>query len=295
VTGRKWLWRLAAGLALCVSPRLASAVDPALTLALDRVVPLSGHDFGLPSAIAAGPLGRLYLADPGRGTVFRVDSTAAVLYAFDSPANQPGMQPLDIEVTGFKVYVLDAQSNAIFRFSDRGSFLDVLRTFDAPRGELPRAISADNSNRVLVCMPFQHQVRVFDERNRDEITVGGLGSEPGEFLRPLGVAFAPDGSFFVADTGNRRMQRFGGVGNFEAAFADSLAEPRGCAVGQAGELYVADPGRRVLHLFGPTGIHRDELLLPDFRPIDVTVVGDTAWALSADPPAILRVRVQRGR
>ena len=293
--GRQRLLRFVAALTLAASPRLAAAADPALALALDRTLPLSGRDFGLPAAIAAGPFGRLFLADPGRGTVLRVDSTATVLFAFDSPAGQPGMEPLDVEVTGFKVYVLDAQSNALLRFSDQGSFLDVLRTFNGPGGELPRVISVDNSNRVLVCMPFLHVVRVLDERNRDEITVGGLGSELGEFVRPNGVAFAPNGAFFVADTGNHRMQRFTGVGNFETAFGDSLSEPRGCAVGEAGELYVADPGRRALHLYGPTGVHRDELLLPGYRPIDVTVVGDTAWVLSADPPAILRVRVQRGR
>ncbi len=284
-----------AGAALVIGSSPALGVEPALSLRLERTLSLGRRDFGLPSAIAAGPLGRVYIADPGRGTVLRVDSTAAVLFAFDSPSTQPGMQPLDLEVAGFKVYVLDAQSNAILRFSDQGSFLDVLRTFDSSKGELPRSISLDNSNRVLVCMPTLHRVLVVDERNQNEILVGGLGSEPGEFLRPQGGTFAPDGTFFVSDTGNHRMQRFTAVGNFERTFADSLSEPRGCAVGGAGELYVADPDRRAVNLFGPTGILRQHLVLPEYRPIDVTVVGDTAWALSADPPAILRVRVQRGR
>jgi len=285
------LLALAAGL----GPRPALAAEPAVGLILERTLLLAPRDCTLPAAVAAGSLGRLFLADPGRGTVLRVDSTAAVRFAFDSPPEQPGMEPVDVEVTGFKVYVLDGQANALYRFSDQGSFLDVLRRFDGPAGELPAAISVDGSNRVLVCMPLQNLVRVVGERNQDEITVGGLGAEPGEFLRPQGVAFAPGGTFFVADTGNRRVQRFSAVGNFERAFADSLGEPRGSAVGPAGELYVADPARRSLHLFGPAGTHRDELPLSGFRPIDVTVVGDTAWALSADPPAILRVRVQRGR
>jgi DNA-binding beta-propeller fold protein YncE len=295
MTSSPWVRWLVAVLACCLKCRLALAAEPAMALTLERTVALTGHDFGQPAAIAAGALGRLFLADPGRGTVVRIDSAATVVYAFDSPANQPGMQPVDLEVTGFKVYVLDAQANAIFRFSDRGSFLDMLRSFNGPSGELPRAISADNSNRVLLCMPLLHQVVVIDERNADEISVGGLGADPGDFLRPNGVAFAPDGSFFVADTGNHRMQRFTGVGNFESAFGDSLVEPRGCAVGPTGELLVADPARRSVVLFSPAGIRRDELHVPDARPVDVTVVGDTAWALSADPPAILRIRVQRGR
>jgi sugar lactone lactonase YvrE len=108
------------------------------------------------------------------------------------------------------------------------------------------------------------------------------------------VAFANDGGFYVADTGNVRIQHFTAVGNFADAFADSLGEPRGLAVGPGGEVMVADPRCHCVHLFGPTGGQRAALHLPEFQPMDVACVGDTVWVLSSAPPALLRARLLRG-
>jgi sugar lactone lactonase YvrE len=146
----------------------------------------------------------------------------------------------------------------------------------------------------VLANPARSAVRLFDERQRTETVVGAFGTRPGELVRPGGVAFAPDGTFYVADTGNARVQRFSGVGNFEAALQDSLREPRGLATSAAGELFVADAGRRSVHLFGPGGAHRAELHLRGYRPADVAAVGDTLWVLSVEPTALLRVRVLRG-
>jgi sugar lactone lactonase YvrE len=126
------------------------------------------------------------------------------------------------------VYVLDAQSSALLRYSDEGSFLDVLRTFEPGRGELPQSLAVDTTGRVLLCQASLHQVSLLDQSHRVEAVVGGFGARPGDLSRPLGVAFASDGTFYVADTGNRRIERFTAVGNFVAVFADSspIARPQ---------------------------------------------------------------------
>jgi len=270
-----------------------SDVPPAIRLRLESVVVLAARDFIQPVAIAAGPLGRLFIADVGRGTVLRVGPDGRVLYEFETPPNVAALLPIDLEVTGFRVYVLDAQSSALLRFGDEGGFLDVLRSFRADGVETPRAIAVDRMVRVLAALTSRHQARLFDGSQGTETIVGGFGTRPGELSRPLGVAFAPDGSFYVADTGNARIQRFSAVGNFMGAFSDSLGEPRGLTVGPTGELFVADARRRSLWLLGPAGGARDELRLGPQNPVDVTVVGDTAWVLEDSPPALARLRVER--
>lgn len=290
-----WVGRLAVFASALLATHPVAAIEPAIGLEHESAHDLPPPRFGRPTSVAASALGRLYIADPGRGTVMRVASDGSVLFEFEAPSGSPGLQPLDVEVTGFKVYVLDAQSNALLRYGDTGSFFDVLRSFEGGRGEMPRMLSVDASGRVLLCQTSLHQVRVLDEASHTETVVGGLGTRTGELSRPAGVVFAPDGAFYIADTGNARLQRFSAVGNFEVAFTDSLREPRGLAVGAGGELYVADAKERAVHLFGPAGNRRATLALAAWQPIDVAVVGDTLWTLSATPPALLRARVVRGR
>ncbi len=83
-------------------------------------------------------------------------------------------------------------------------------------------------------------------------TWGQAGSDPGSLQRPRGIAAAPDGSIFVVDTNNHRIQHFDPVGNlinFWGGFSGSDAskaatglfnEPWGVAVGPDGSVYVAD-------------------------------------------------------
>lgn len=289
--GTRVLWL--AALLQSASPAAAAEPPPATALRFERELPLQSREFHQPVAVAAGSLGRLYVADIGRGSVMRIAADGRVMFEFQSPPQQPGLQPLDVEVTGFQVYVLDAQSNALLRYGDEGGYLDVLLAFADSGFEPPRALAVDRLGRVLLAQPARHVVRIADPGQHSEISLGGFGARPGEFARPLGVAFGAEGSIYVADTGNARVQRFSPVGNFVAAFADSLREPRGLATGSTGEVLVADPKRDAVVLFAAQGGARHQLPLPGRAPIDVTVVGDTAWVLVSEPPAVLRVRIER--
>ncbi len=93
----------------------------------------------------------------------------------------------------------------------------------------------------------------------------GSGVEAGQFKRPRGVAVAPDGTIYVADTENHRIQHLdveGNVLHVWGSFADSslgeapggtFYEPWGIEVGPDGSVYVADTWNHRIQKFTPDG------------------------------------------
>ncbi len=99
-----------------------------------------------------------------------------------------------------------------------------------------------------------------------DLVVGGAGNAV-QFNAPRGLAFAPDGSFYVADSRNHRIQHFAADGkalNTWGTFADASADPNkavggtfnepwGVAVGPDGSVYVSDTWNHRVQKFDASG------------------------------------------
>ena len=87
------------------------------------------------------------------------------------------------------------------------------------------------------------------------ITFGSRGSGDGQLLRPAGVVVAPDGTVFVADQFNDRIEKFGSDGRFLSYVgADAqVRRPEGLALDRDGNLWVADYGRDRIVKVGTDG------------------------------------------
>ena len=95
--------------------------------------------------------------------------------------------------------------------------------------------------------------------------IGQAGSQPGKFNAPRGLAVAADGSLYVADSRNHRIQHFstdGALINTWGSFADIAAgqapggtfnEPWDVAVGKDGSVYVTDTWNHRIQVFTPDG------------------------------------------
>ena len=91
---------------------------------------------------------------------------------------------------------------------------------------------------------------VADVTGARRATFGGRGSGPGKFQNPTGVAVDSAGRVYVADSGNKRIQKFSAAGKFLDAWT-GFDEPFGIAIDAAGTIYVTDSARnRVLALDG---------------------------------------------
>ena len=90
---------------------------------------------------------------------------------------------------------------------------------------------------------------------------GSNGSSEGQFVTPRNLAVGPDGSIYVTDSGNHRIQVFDDEGTFllswggEGPDDGQFSEPWGIAVSEEGVVYVADTWNHRIQAFSSTGQH----------------------------------------
>ena len=135
-------------------------------------------------------------------------------------------------------------------------------TFAAPRG-----LAAAPDGSIYVADSRNHRIVHLDATG---LFINAWGSyanvlegpaPEGSFNEPWGVAVAPDGLVYVADTWNHRVQVFSPDGqfirmwdSFEAnGIIDGFWGPRGIAVDQKGRVFVTDTGKQRVVVFDAQG------------------------------------------
>lgn len=129
---------------------------------------------------------------------------------------------------------------------------------EAGQFQTPRSVAVAPDGSLYVADTLNHRVQHLSAEGELLHIWGQFGSVeqqsagPGAFNEPWGVAVAADGSVYVADTWNHRIQHFTAAGTFLNSFgvfgsatsATNLWGPRGLAVDKQGRLFVADTGNK---------------------------------------------------
>jgi sugar lactone lactonase YvrE len=161
-------------------------------------------------------------ADPYEGKQLKISADRIIGTKGNEPSQMATPHNLAIAPDG-SIYVADAGNNRIEHFSAEGAFISAWGTYGAANGNTPAA--------------------------------------PGTFNDPWGIAVGPDGSVYVSDTWNNRIQKFTANGEFvkewgvsgqgETPFA--LWGPRGVVVDTKGQVYLSDTGNKRIVIYDSAG------------------------------------------
>ncbi len=158
--------------------------------------------------------------------------------------------PTGLAISGTELFVSDARNGRIQVFDLSGKFI---RSFGSPGeqpGQLGRPMNlAVSGNELFVPEYFNDRIQVFDLAGNTKRIIGSSGSGPGQFSSPGGVAVGADGSLYVADFYNHRIQKLKADGTFIRQWgttgkpgitAEKFGYPTDVAIAANGTLYAAD-------------------------------------------------------
>ncbi len=126
---------------------------------------------------------------------------------------------------------------------------------------------ADSRNhRILHFAPDGSLINQWGSSSGNDVSNPNPAAPPSTFNEPWGVAVAPDGSVYVADTWNYRVQKFTADGQFikmwstfgPAGSQQTFYGPRGITVDPQGHVYVVDTGNKRVVVFDSNGNYLTE-------------------------------------
>lgn len=216
---------------------------------------LTGEDgskagFGKPLAVAARA-GRIYVSDTEGRRIFVFDVPRRRTFTFgyrrEGELKKPG--GLAVDAQG-RVFVVDTTARRVVVFDALGLYLgeiDGSRHWARPTAV---AVTSDGARVHVVdtggVESDSHRLWRYGDQGRALGTLGRRGNGDGEFNLPADAAVGPDGTLWVLDAGNFRVQAFDADGRYLRQFGSvgngigQLARPRGLAVDRDGLVYVSD-------------------------------------------------------
>jgi sugar lactone lactonase YvrE len=190
-------------------------------------------EFNQPGGIVIGPETTLYVTDQGNHRVQKFTTAGKYLAQWGGYGKEPGQfgapdppgsrfggphliardrqeRLYTTEGTSGRVQQFSAEGKPLASWGDKGTqdggFGD-LKTGYSKNGFGPIGILLDRQDRVWVSS-LNDRVQAFTREGKYLFGIGGTGKEPGQFVRPHGMAFDSRGNLYVCDAGNQRIQKF---------------------------------------------------------------------------------------
>lgn len=164
------------------------------------------------------------------------------------------------------------------------------------------SVAIDPQGLIWATASAEDQIWILDSDGSfvEEFGTPGTGDGEFEFANESGnafgsIGFAPDGSFYVADTGNQRVQRFDGDREFVSAWGNfgtadgQFVSPSGIGVSGDGSVYVLDDARQDVQRFDADGTFVEVVAAGTVWPASLAVDADgNVYYIEGEDPILTR-------
>jgi DNA-binding beta-propeller fold protein YncE len=190
-------------------------------------------ELNAPEGVTVGPEGQIYVADTNNHRVQVFDASGTYLFEWGSLCDLESGEGCD-----------DPSGAA---------------QFNTPEG----IVYSEPAGIVYLADSGNNRIQAFSPDGDFLFAWGSAGSEPGQFINPVGLAVDGDANVYVADVVNHRVQVFDLQGRFLRAWGEKgegpgeLRYPTGIAVFET-NVYVTDNGNHRVQRFDLDGAYLDE-------------------------------------
>ena len=267
----------------------------------DLAGPYEGKPLRMPAQVAVTENGACLIADAGNNRIVILKPDRSLLRALsldpDSLAEPWGVAALP----GGQIAVADTWNGRLLSFDDGGGLVSAWGEPEIggspPPDRLygPRSVIHHPATGGLLMADTGHHRIVIVKPDGSSEAMGGPGVIEGRFMEPVGIAIDPrDDSVLVADTWNRRIQRFDMDLSFREQWPVPGWEGRGVfnkpflAVDGRGFVYATDPEHSRILVFGADGEVKGAMVgagwrgEPVARPLGIAVDSTRRVLLVAD-------------
>ncbi|KKR05741.1 MAG: NHL repeat containing protein [candidate division WS6 bacterium GW2011_GWF2_39_15] len=183
-------------------------------------------EFHFPQYIAKDIDDNLYVSDWGLKSIQKFSKTGVFSWKIRNAGQTNGRfsNPVDVAYDSVgNLYVLDDAGDAprLQKFTNSGTFIEVFADFNV-FGLGTYHVTIDDNDRVYVTS--SDHVTVLNPNKTVHLSFGVTGSGNGEFLEARGIDVDSLGNIYVADWGNRRVQKFDSSGVYVTQWGVSGAE-----------------------------------------------------------------------
>jgi sugar lactone lactonase YvrE len=226
--------------------------------------------------------GAIYVVDTRKYgyAIFDLASGRARIVTGNGPSVMKKPINITIDSDGTR-YITDTKREQILVFDREDRFL---RALGKPGQFRPVDVVVDG-DRLYVTDILHHQIHILNKYSGLVLSsFGSVGGDPGELFQPTNLALGPEGTLYVTDTGNFRVQEFSLEGEFIrdigqiGTVAGQFARPKGIAVDRESRLYVVDAAFENIQIldqdgtsllfFAEPGENRGNINMPTVVKID---------------------------